>query len=111
MTIGESARTAPAFWPGNGGYGRAAFYAYAVPTSDGLQNTVLNGKGGYNAKMGEFVLDYADARESVDPVDTVLEFLQESYSAGADLAKWDRSTLDRQDEVADAMRRKRPGHP
>ena len=26
------------FWPGNGGYGRAAFYAYAAPTPDRLQN-------------------------------------------------------------------------
>jgi Family of unknown function (DUF5996) len=95
------------FWPGNGGYGRAAFYAYAAPTPDGLQNTVLKGKGGFNPKMGEFLLDYADARGSDDPADTVLEFLQETYSAAADLAKWDRSSLDRQDEVAGAMRLKR----
>ena len=96
------------FWPGNGGYGRAAFYAYAAPTPDGLQNTVLKSKGGFNQKMGEFILDYADARDSEDPADAVLEFLQETYSAAADLAKWDRGTLDRQDEVADAMRLKRP---
>ena len=96
------------FWPGNGGYGRAAFYAYAAPAPDGLQNTVLKGKGGFNPKMGEFILDYADARDSEDPADTVLEFLQDTYSAAADLAKWDRATLDRQDEVAGAMRLKDP---
>lgn len=96
------------FWPGNGGYGRAAFYAYAAPTPDGLQNTVLKGKGGFNAKMGEFLLDYADARNSEDPADTVLEFLQDTYSASADLAKWDLASLDRQNEVAGAMRLKRP---
>jgi Family of unknown function (DUF5996) len=96
------------FWPGNGGYGRAAFYAYAAPTPDGLQNTVLKGKGGFNQKMGEFILDYADARDSEDPADTVLEFLQDTYSAAADLAKWDRATLDRRDAVAEAMRLKAP---
>ena len=95
------------FWPGNGGYGRAAFYAYAAPTPDGLQNTVLKGKGGFNPKMGEFILNYADARASEDPADTVLEFLQDTYSAAADLANWDRATLDRQDEVGSAMRPKR----
>jgi Family of unknown function (DUF5996) len=95
------------FWPGNGGYGRAAFYAYAAPTPDGLQNKVLKGKGVFNPKMGEFILDYADTRDSEDPADTVLEFLQDTYSAAADLAKWDRATLDRQDEVAGAMRLKR----
>lgn len=92
------------FWPGNGGYGRAAFYAYAAPQPDGLQNTVLHGKGGYNAKIGEFILDYADARNSEDPADTVLEFLEETYSVAADLAKWDRAALDRRDEIAAAMR-------
>jgi hypothetical protein len=96
------------FWPGNGGYGRAAFYAYAAPTPDGLQKIVLKGKGGFNPALGEFILDYADARASEDPADTVLEFLQDTYSAAADLANWDRTTLDRQDEVAIAMRPKRP---
>src|SRR5579871_3181396 len=96
------------FWPGNGGYGRAAFYAYAAPTPEGLQNTVLKGNGTFNAKLGEFILDYADAISSKDPVDTVIAFLQETYSAAANLAKWDRATLDRRDEVADAIRLKRP---
>jgi hypothetical protein len=41
--------------------------------------------------MGEFILDYADARPSEDPVDTVIVFLQETYSAAADAAKWDVS--------------------
>lgn len=96
------------FWPGNGGYGHAAFYAYAAPTPDGLQNTALKGKGGFNQKMGEFILDYGDARSFEDPADTVLEFLQDTYSAAADLAKWDRATLDRLDEVGGAMRPKAP---
>jgi hypothetical protein len=96
------------FWPGNGGYGQAAFYSYAAPVPDGLQDSVLPGKGGFNSKMGEFILDYSDARNSQDPVDTVLEFLQDTYSAAADLAKWDRETLDRRDEVAGAIRAKNP---
>jgi Family of unknown function (DUF5996) len=96
------------FWPGNGGYGRAAFYAYAAPVPEGLDKTVLSGKGGFNAKLGEFILDYDDARTAADPVDTVLEFLQETYSAAADAAKWDRSNLDRSDAAASAVRLKKP---
>lgn len=96
------------FWPGNGGYGRAAFYSYAAPVPEGLDKTVLSGKGGFNANIGEFILDYADARDSEDPADTVLQFLQDTYSAAADLAKWDRATLDRHDEVAEAIRLKHP---
>jgi hypothetical protein len=96
------------FWPGNGGYGRAAFYAYAAPVPEGLDNTVISGKGGFSPKMGEFILDYTEATASEDPADTVLEFLQDTYSAAADLAKWDHASLDRQDEIAGAMRTKGP---
>jgi hypothetical protein len=94
------------FWPGNGGYGRAAFYAYAAPVPAGLEGVRLRGRGSYNRSLGEFVLDYDDARSAADPADTVLEFLQETYSAAADAAQWDRSNLDRNDEVASALRRK-----
>jgi hypothetical protein len=90
------------FWPGNGGYGRAAFYSYAAPIPDGLNKTVLRGKGAFNQQMGEFLLDYSDAREAADPVETVLTFLQETYSAAADLAKWDRANLDRDDHISRA---------
>jgi hypothetical protein len=90
------------FWPGNGGYGRAAFYAYAAPTPDGLNKTVLQGKGTFNQQIGEFLLDYADARTAANPAETVLSFLEETYSASANLAKWDRGNLDRDDQISRA---------
>jgi hypothetical protein len=90
------------FWPGNGGYGRAAFYAYAAPTPVGLDKAVLRGMGSFNREMGEFLLDYSDVRTAADPEGAVINFLQESYSAAADLAKWDRATLDRDDHISRA---------
>jgi hypothetical protein len=98
------------FWPGNGGYGRAAFYCYAAPVPESLGKAIISGKGGFNSALGEFILNYDDARSAVDPVDTVLEFLQETYSAAAGAAKWDRAHLDRNDEVAGAVRLKKPQH-
>jgi hypothetical protein len=98
------------FWPGNGGYGRAAFYAYAAPVPEGLGNQSLRGSGGFNAQLGEFVLNYDEARSAADPVQTVLEFLLETYSLAADVAQWDRRNLDRHDEVASAVRLERPQH-
>jgi hypothetical protein len=95
------------FWPGNGGYGRAAFYAYAAPTPEGLGKTVLPGKGAFNTQLGEFLLDYSDARAVSNPEETVLNFLQETYSAAGDLAKWDRANLDRNDDVSRAALGKR----
>jgi hypothetical protein len=91
------------FWPGNGGYGKAAFYCYAAPVPDGLGDSVLTGcKGSFHKTMGEFLLDYEDARQSPDPSQAVLTFLERTYSAAADAAKWDRLNLDRQDAIADA---------
>ncbi|HTV58801.1 MAG TPA: DUF5996 family protein [Verrucomicrobiae bacterium] len=83
------------FWPGNGGYGRAAIYAYAAPVPEGLDKVVLRGMGSFNSQLGEFLLEYSDARKSSNPAENVLGFLQETYSAAADLAKWDRASLDR----------------
>jgi hypothetical protein len=83
------------FWPGNGGYGRAAFYSYAAPVPEGLSKTVLKGKGAFNPAMGEFLLDYSDVQKTPAPARTVLEFLEDTYSAAADSAKWDRENLDR----------------
>ena len=90
------------FWPGNGGYGRAAFYAYAAPTPDGLGKAVLQGRGSFNQQLGEFLLDYSEARAAQDPARTVLNFLEETYSAAANLAQWDRANLDRNDRISQA---------
>jgi hypothetical protein len=98
------------FWPGNGGYGQAAFYAYAAPVPEGLGSQSLRGPGTFNRELGEFILNYADARSAADPVDTVLEFLLETYALAAEAAHWDRRNLDRHDEVASAVRVKRPQH-
>jgi uncharacterized protein DUF5996 len=87
------------FWPGNGGYGQAAFYCYAAPVPPGLAEASISGAGGFNKDLGEFLLNYDDARRSADPDKTVLEFLDSSYSAAADVAKWDRASLERNDKA------------
>jgi Family of unknown function (DUF5996) len=90
------------FWPGNGGYGQAAFYCYAAPAPEGLNQAKLTGQGAFNQELGEFLLNYEDVRRSADPAQTVLDFLEETYSTCADAAKWDRENLDRHDAIADA---------
>lgn len=90
------------FWPGNGGYGQAAFYCYAAPVPDGLSEAALKSQGAYNQKLGEFLLNYEDVRQSHNPAQTLLDFLQSTYSAAAEAAKWDRPNLDRRDRIAEA---------
>ncbi len=90
------------FWPGNGGYGQAAFYAYAAPVPEGLSEAKLTSKGYFDRDLGEFLLNYDDVRKSADPSQSILDFLQSTYSAAADAAHWDRANLDRHDHIAEA---------
>lgn len=85
------------FWPGNGGYGQAAFYSYAAPVPNGLAESKIAGPGAFNRDLGEFILNYADVLRSPDPQSTVMDFLQNTYGAAATAAGWDRATLDRHD--------------
>jgi hypothetical protein len=84
------------FWPGNGGYGRAAFYCYAYPEPDGFSSAALKTAGAfYDAGLGQFVLPYDDLRRAADPDAALLSFLQETYEAAANLAHWDRAAIER----------------
>jgi Family of unknown function (DUF5996) len=84
------------FWPGNGGYGRAAFYVYAYPEPEGYGDARLVTPGAfYDKNVGQFILPYDAMREAADPDALLLGFLQETYAAAADLAHWDREALER----------------
>jgi Family of unknown function (DUF5996) len=84
------------FWPGNGGYGRAAFYVYAYPEPAGYGDTRLHtSEAFYDKGLGQFILPYDAVRRASDPDTLLLWFLQETYAAAADLAKWDRKALER----------------
>ena len=82
------------WWPGNGGYGAAAFYCYAAPVPDGLASKPVH-PGAWDAALGEFILKYDEVRASASPQDAVMSFLETTYAAGADAAGWDRTALER----------------
>jgi hypothetical protein len=84
------------FWPGNGGFGRAAFYAYAYPEPDGFADGPVRPDGAaYNTELGQFLLPYDAVRTAPDPAAAVLAFAQSTYEACADRAGWDRAALER----------------
>lgn len=82
------------FWPGNGGYGAAAFYCYAAPVPEGLAAKTVQ-PGAWGAALGEFLLKYDEVRGLADPDATVMSFLESTYAACADAARWDRNALER----------------
>jgi hypothetical protein len=84
------------FWAGSGPIQFPAYYAYAYPAPPGFnQARVRPDAAHYNNEMGEFILPYDAVREAADPDRTLLEFLQSTYEAAADLARWDRASLEK----------------
>jgi Family of unknown function (DUF5996) len=84
------------FWPGNGGYGSAAFYCYAAPEPAGLADQrIAPAAGFYSPDLKEFILKYDDVVSSATPDDDLLQFVESSYRSAATLAKWDRALLER----------------
>jgi hypothetical protein len=87
------------FWPGGGPIPYAAFYSYAYPEPAGFSEApVKPGASFYSTDLREFILPYDVVRQSQSPDETLLVFLQTTYEAAADLAKWDRGLLERRSD-------------
>jgi hypothetical protein len=88
-------QSAAGWWPGGNGQ-EAAFYSYAYPGNPSLAEAHIQpAEAFFSKEQGEFFLPYEAARRAANPPATVLDFLQTTYAAAADLAHWDRPTLER----------------
>jgi hypothetical protein len=84
------------FWPGSGPIEFPAFYSYAYPEPERFSEAPIKPASAfYSTDLGEFILPYDEVRQSDSPDETLLNFLQTTYEAAANLAKWDRSALER----------------
>ena len=84
------------FWPGDERFPAPAFYSYAYPEPAGYKDAAVRPAGAsYNRNLGEFLLPYDAVRTAASPDAALLEFLQSTYDAAADLARWDRPALER----------------
>jgi hypothetical protein len=84
------------FWPGAAGMSEPVFYAYAYPQPAGFAQAAVAPTGAtYNRAFGEFLLPYEAVRQAAAPDDFLLEYLQSTYKAAADLGRWDRTALER----------------
>jgi hypothetical protein len=92
------------FWPGSGrgtNFGEGpvnepAFYAYAVPPPAGFEQIpVKPAEAFYQTELAEFILPYNAVRRSADPARALLAFIDSTYAHAADLARWDRASLER----------------
>jgi hypothetical protein len=51
--------------------------------------------GGWDAALGEFILKYDEMHRAENPEAAAMCFLETTYAASADAAKWDRKALER----------------
>lgn len=84
------------FWAGPG-MGEPAFYSYIYPAPDGYSSANIKPDAAYyHGDLGEFILPYHVVQSAENPDSVLLDFLQSTYVAGADLGKWDRVSLEKQ---------------
>lgn len=84
------------FWPGNGGFGQAAFYSYAYPEPPGFAAAPMAPAATYyDQGLGQFILPYDAVRQAKSPDDDLMQYLRSTYEAAANLGQWDRSALER----------------
>jgi hypothetical protein len=83
------------FWPGSGAIDYPAFYSYAYPEPAGFRGTRVRPDAAFFSEaLGEFILPYDAVRTAAAPDRALFEFLQSSYEAAANAAKWDRDALE-----------------
>ena len=78
------------FWAGGAPYPQPMFYSYAYPEPPRFREAL----SGYEPALSEYVLPYDAVRSAAAPDMMLLEFLQSTYEAAANLARWDRSALE-----------------
>ena len=88
----DAQEVAVGWWPGDGRYGRAAFYAYAHPAPEGFAGATLSPAAArWEPELGEYTLDWDDVRESKDPHQTALEFTRSAFRHACAVCEWDEA--------------------
>ncbi len=79
------------FWAGDDNVPAPAFYSYTAPEPANLTDEKLQPEAAmWNTDKGAMaILIYDDARKSDSPRQTILDFLESAYQAGAKRADWD----------------------
>jgi hypothetical protein len=94
----DAQEVAVGWWPGDQRHPNAAFYAYAHPAPAGYSDAVLEPAAArWDDGLGEFLLDWEDARGTADPHRAAADFLRSAIRHGCAACDWDpalAATLD-----------------
>ena len=90
----DAQEVAVGWWPGDGRYERAAFYAYAHPAPEGFGNVTLSPAAArWEPGLGEYVLDWDDVCASPDSHAFALEFARSALRHACAVCEWDPQLL------------------
>jgi hypothetical protein len=86
----DAQEVAVGWWPGDGRYGQAAFYAYAHPAPASFARTPLSPPAArWDAALGEHILNWDDVRSAADPHATALDFARSAFRHACIVCGWD----------------------
>jgi hypothetical protein len=86
----DAQEVAVGWWPGDGRYGKAAFYAYAHPAPGGFTTAELSpASARWDGALGEFILDWDAVRSDPGPHAVALEFARSVFRHACVVCDWD----------------------
>jgi hypothetical protein len=84
----DAQEVAVGWWPGDAGYGQAAFYAYAHPAPERFASADLK-PGRWDPELGEYILDVNTIRSQPDPHAVALAFARSAFRHACLVCDWD----------------------
>jgi hypothetical protein len=88
----DAQEVAVGWWPGDGRYQKAAFYAYAHPAPLGFSDATLRPSAArWQADLGEYLLDWDDVCAADDPHAMALEFARSAFRHACAVCGWDNA--------------------
>ena len=86
----DAQEVAVGWWPGDGRYGKPAFYAYAHPAPEGYGGAPLEPAAArWDGELGEYLIDWADVVASDDPHATGVAFARSAFAHACEVCGWD----------------------
>jgi Family of unknown function (DUF5996) len=86
----DAQEVAVGWWPGDASNGKAAFYAYAHPATEGFASATLSpASAHWDEALGEYILDWDDVCASSDPHADALEFARSAFRHACAVCEWD----------------------
>jgi hypothetical protein len=78
------------WWPGDGRHPRAAFFAFAFPSREGSDSATLSPPAAHwDSALGEYILDWDDARLAEDPRGAAIAFGRSAIGHYCAVCEWD----------------------